>query len=993
MNKLFQLISQLACIFFAGYLAAQPANDNCETAIFLNETKNWCSATGQFTTAGATVSAYNAAGCFASNGRDVWFTFVATATNATITVVGNTRSQPGGTLTRPEIALYTGECGGTINEVGCVSDNSNNIIELSRGGLVAGQTYLIRVQGRGTATGTFQLCVNNFNPPVLPGSDCNTASILCDKSGFVVQKVEGAGTDPDEARGTCLGVGTGNSEQSSTWFVWTAATAGSLTFTIQPINRSDDIDFVVFELPNGPNNCSGKVAVRCMATACLGPTGLNTTSTDLVEDLDCNFGEDGFVRALTMQAGRSYGLLINNFSQSGNGFSIDFGGTGTFLGPQADFTVAQAAPQDNKICRRENITFEDASQFANGTITKWTWNFGVGANPATATGNGPHTVVYNGAGTKSITLIIETDAGCQITTIKNIEVECCTDSQNNSVSGAVNTISCNGQADGAVDLTVTTAFPPARFEWSNGARTEDITGLGPGTYNVTVTDAGNCPVGTGQFPVTEPTALRIDTNLVLPGCGLSDGAIEITASGGTSPYTYQRTGQPASSNPILGSLPAGPYPGGGTDAHGCQQKFLAVLPEKTLVQNTNATVTEDPACNGENTGSINIALSNGTSPFQFTWNDGTNNSNNLRSSLPAGAYSVSVTDGNGCKGSFSFTLDEPPVLALQLTPVQASCEGARDGQVNTNTSGGTAPYTFLWSNGSTAVNLNDLPGGIYAVTVTDANGCTTSGNAEVINPPSITASLTGVTDALCFGQASGTAQLAAMGGTPPYSYSADGINYVTNATLQNLAAGSYVLPVRDAEECRDTVHAVIDEPEAIVAAAFGDTTVELGSFAPLLVTTNADTSGLLYEWTPAESLSCSDCAAPLARPGVLTTYTAKITNAGGCTVEAQVTVDVTITRSVFIPSAFSPGGKSDETNDKFRVFGGQSVEVIQSIRVFDRWGGLIYQALNMPPDGSEGWDGMVNGQEAPTGVYVYFTEVKFLDGEVLIYEGDVTLLR
>lgn len=106
-------------------------------------------------------------------------------------------------------------------------------------------------------------------------------------------------------------------------------------------------------------------------------------------------------------AGKTYALLVNNFTSTGNGFSIEFGGTGTFLGPTADFT---SVPADS-MCIGGDVTFTDASFYPNGSIVNWQWNFGTGASPQTASGQGPHTVSYNSTGTKSISLTVESDKG------------------------------------------------------------------------------------------------------------------------------------------------------------------------------------------------------------------------------------------------------------------------------------------------------------------------------------------------------------------------------------------------------------------------------------------------------------------------------------------------------------------------------------------------------------------------------------------------------
>jgi len=351
---------------------AQPDNNQCEGAINIPDIANWCSTPAFFNNNGATPSGYQAPICWGGARNDVWYSFTSIATDVTITINGALSNSPGGTLVRPDVVLYRGTCGSTLNEEECAIDNNNtNNVELYKGGLVVGQRYFIRIQGANSAVGTFQMCVNNYNPPVNPGSDCVTASVLCDTSPFSVQSVVGAGNDPDEA-GSSLGGFGGNSETNSTWFVWTAddKEPGVLEFTLSPSNPSDDLDFVLFELTDGIGECGSRTEVRCMATGidpsehpsrCSGPTGLQAGDTDEIEMPGCsNPSQNNFLAPLEMEAGKSYGLLINNFTATGNGFSIDFGGSGKFQGPTAAFNSDAAAT----VCYGDEVSFTDASTFA-----------------------------------------------------------------------------------------------------------------------------------------------------------------------------------------------------------------------------------------------------------------------------------------------------------------------------------------------------------------------------------------------------------------------------------------------------------------------------------------------------------------------------------------------------------------------------------------------------------------------------------------------------
>ncbi len=428
----FKLPFLFVLLFVCSAMSARssaPGNDHCTKAMLLKNVTNFCSAPRQFTNFEATPGGPDPANCFpqyllGDTDNDVWFKFTAIASVVNIRVIGAIRTNPGGTLQYPQVALYRGDCK-ELYEVGCISDGQGyNIVETFISNLVVGQNYFIRVDARNQKTGSFQLCVNNFNPVPSPSSDCSTAVVLCDKSGFAVPSMSTAGTNKSELpKGICV-----PEESQSAWYKWTCGNSGTLTFKLTPNKPSDDLDFVLFILPNGVTDCSMKIPVRCMAAGenlgapysnwmrCSGPTGLTDGSTDIVEDQGCDENNDSYLAPLRMEAGKSYALMVNNYQNTGNGFSVEFGGSGSLVGPVAHFTLSKLT-----VATGEKLTIKNASTFAGG-IKNWEWNFGVDAKPQKAKGQGPHTVSYSSSGKKSITLSIQTDNGCKVTKLRNVEV-------------------------------------------------------------------------------------------------------------------------------------------------------------------------------------------------------------------------------------------------------------------------------------------------------------------------------------------------------------------------------------------------------------------------------------------------------------------------------------------------------------------------------------------------------------------------------------------
>ncbi|HRH58069.1 MAG TPA: PKD domain-containing protein, partial [Chitinophagales bacterium] len=419
----FTLFLLLSSSYF--FSLAQPANNDCANATLLPNVSNYCSAVGAGTLVGATDDGYGAAGCWSTGTvNDVWYKFVAIASDVYVTINGNQSGSVGGTLNRPQVALYGGNCGGTINLLACGSaPTGQNIIQIIWAGLTIGQTYYVSIDGVNANTGTFQLCINNFNPVPNPQSECPNAVVLCDKSGFTAPAVAGGGanaTEMNDAACFQYSIFTGNVESRSTWYAFTFANNGTFNFNITPTSAGDDIDFALYRLPNGVGNCAGKFTVRCEAASCIGPTGMRASSVDTDEPPGCAFPSDNYVSQLNVTTGQTYVLAVNNYTPTGSGFSITFGGTANFQGPTATINDSDT---DDQICPGESITFtETSTPPPSGTLVSWVWNFGVGATPATFTGQNPPPVTYSTLGVKTISLTVTSNRGCLVTSTKTITV-------------------------------------------------------------------------------------------------------------------------------------------------------------------------------------------------------------------------------------------------------------------------------------------------------------------------------------------------------------------------------------------------------------------------------------------------------------------------------------------------------------------------------------------------------------------------------------------
>ncbi len=521
-NRFTYIFFAISLLFLVGSLQAQIVNDECIFATHLGNISEYCSGDGELTTAGATLSLEGDENCFLGNpNNDVWFSFVPTAPGVFLQLFGS--GFDGNSLNNPALALYGGDCNNLI-ELACNSVSptaSINIVELIQTNITIGQVYYLRVDSRLDQEGTFTLCIESFIPIPSPESDCPEAVVLCDKSPFVVENLSSTGNIQNELIGSCVNTFEQSAESASAWYVWTCETSGTLEFTItpnSPNNDEEDIDFVVYEMPNGINDCAGRFSVRCMlsgetdglaSSPCYGPTGLSAGETDIEEFAGCNGSSNNFVAPLDMEAGKSYGLIINNFSESGFGFSIDFGGTGTFLGPQVDFDVTAL----NEFECDKTITFTNQSDSSTDPIAEYFWSFGVGADPATSTEEGPVEVTYESFGEKVAALTVISSRGCSVTEIKSFFIEpCCQDTSTLMVNGLAQSVACFGEENGTILGDGSGGVPQYQFSLEDGPFQPSplFNGLASGEYELTIQDIKGCEDSI-ILEIPEPVEINVFT--------------------------------------------------------------------------------------------------------------------------------------------------------------------------------------------------------------------------------------------------------------------------------------------------------------------------------------------------------------------------------------------------------------------------------------------------------------------------------------------------
>lgn len=357
-----------------------------------------------------------------------------------------------------------------------------------------------------------------------------------------------------------------------------------------------------------------------------------------------------------------------------------------------------------------------ATASVSGGSTPYTYSW----SPSGGTG-----ATANNLGVGTYTVTVTDNNGCQDTAIVNIA----------TINGPVisnpqqNNVTCFGLSNGSASITVSGGTTPYTYSWSpSGGNAATASGLAAGPYTVTVTDNAGCSA-TQTFTITQPIQLIASTTSVTPAdCGVSNGAGTVSATGGTGTYTYSWSPS-GGSGASASALVAGPYVVTVTDQNGCQDTANVII--TTIGGPTINVVTQNNvSCNGGNNGSVTISASGANPPYTYSWSP-TGGNAATASNLSAGAYTVTVTDSIGCISVQSITITQPQAIVPNASTTAATC-GASDGAISISANGGTSPYSYLWNpGGSTGSSISNLAGGVYNVTITDANNCTYSGSVTV----------------------------------------------------------------------------------------------------------------------------------------------------------------------------------------------------------------------------------------------------------------------
>jgi hypothetical protein len=689
-----------------------------------------------------------------------------------------------------------------------------------------------------TATGTVQI----IQPTQLVATFSNVVNVACNGGSNGSAKINPSGGTP------------------SYTYLWSdgqsTQTAIGLTSGIYTVTVTDQ------------NNCT---FIDSVSISQSGALTLTATSTPVL----CNGGATGTATAHPSGGTAPYTYLWSDgqTNQTATGLTA-----GTYQVTVTDAngcfnsvfeTVTQPMSLSCSISKSDPLCASDCNGFATVIVSGGTagylylWN------------NGQTTQTATGLCAGSFTVTVTDDNGCT-TTCNTVLVNPVPLSCSLSATAPL----CSNSTDGSVINTVTGGTSPYTFIWNNGATTQNITNVTAGTYTVTVTDQNNC-TSTCTVEVTAPAQLIVSIpNSNNANCGLNNGGASAIASGGTSPYTFLWSNSQA--GPVLSNVGAGTYTVTVIDANNCSAT------ESIIITSTNAldgTISgTNPGCSGGNNGTATMVVTGGDGNYSYTWSTSPVQTNQTATGLSAGTYYVLVTDGAGCTVVDSITLINASAITCNINTTPGGC-GTATGTAEAIATGGTAPLSYLWSNGNTNQSLTGLTGGVYTVTITDANGCTSSCSGSVTGGPAIVNFFMEMTKPTCAGGTDGFICIPVInGGTPPFTYLwNDGS---TNSCLNNLGVGLYTVTITDANGCSLSKNRAVIEPPVLTCSTSVIASANCNAcngVAKVDVFGGTPIYSRVWNTSPVQTTAVATglCAG---------TYTVTVTDRKGCTTTCTVTV-------------------------------------------------------------------------------------------------------
>ncbi len=507
--------------------------------------------------------------------------------------------------------------------------------------------------------------------------------------------------------------GTGSVQGPSITYTWTASNGGNIVSgenTQTPL--VDAIGTYSILVSNADNGCTQTASVNLVQSPSMA------ASIGAQSNVLCKGGTSGQATAIGAGGNGSYAYAWSN----GGSTAVVAGlAVGTYVvvvtdGENCSATTSVVISEPNILTANASATAQLAFGQNDGTATASPLGGIAGYTYLWTNGGTAQTIADLAPG--SYNLVVTDANGC--TALETVTVNAFNCFLAADISGT--NLSCNGASNGTAEVLVTAGANPTIFLWSNGATSASVSNLSAGFYTVNVTDGNNCPA-TLNININQPSLLAANTTTSAESAlGANDGAATANPTGGTGAYSYVWNN--GSVLQTITNLAPGTYTVVVTDESGCTtEQTVEVSSFLCLISSENTIV--NVSCAGAANGSVTVSLQGGTAPFNYVWSNGGTTA--TLSNLTGGTYTVNVSDANGCDFSNSATIAEPlPYASWEVQTLNPLCPTEATGSATASISGGTEPYTFLWSNGATGNTLSNIPAGDYSVQVTDQNGCQSS---------------------------------------------------------------------------------------------------------------------------------------------------------------------------------------------------------------------------------------------------------------------------
>ena len=528
------------------------------------------------------------------------------------------------------------------------------------------------------------------------------------------------------------------------------------------------------------------------------------------------------------------------------------------------------------------------------------------ATVAASGGTAPHTFVWNTTpvqNTATATGLLAGNWACTITdangctTVRNVSISQPAAALSAALSAQTNVL-CFGNSTGTATMNASGGTAPYTFAW-NTAPTQNAasaTGLSAGTWTCTITDANGCSV-TRTVTITQPATgliATLDARIDVLCFGNSTGSATVGVSGGTAPYTYSWNTAPVQTTATATNLAAGPRTCTITDASGCSTTLDVTIAQPAAALSATLSTQTNVLCFGNSTGSATIDVSGGSAPYSYAWNTAPVQNSATATNLPAGTWTCTVTDANGCTRTRNVVITQPSAALASSLSAQTNvlCFGNNTGNATVSVTGGTTPYTYNWNTTpvQSTATASSLQAGMWTCTITDGNGCTSTSQVTITQPPAaLTSSLSGQVNVLCHGANTGSGTVVAAGGTAPYTYSWNTTPVQTTATATNMIAGTRVCTTTDANGCTSTTSVTITQPAAalLITGTVSPATCGGAADGAVDATVSGGSTPYTIAWSGPNGFTSSNTDISAVEAGV---YQLNITDANGCTASSSFNV-------------------------------------------------------------------------------------------------------